>query len=54
MAVGDMHVLVKCEFVSVDCYYHASLTMLSCLLVQLGGARERGLVGEPRHYLLHL
>ena len=54
MAVGNMHVFVKCEFVSVDCYYTLHLTMLS-YLVQVGGTRERRRWGgEPRYYLLHL
>ena len=54
MAVGGMHVSVRCGFVSVDCYYHASLNY--AVMPTRAGKRDDGEAGggEPRHYLLHL
>ena len=43
MAVGDMHVSVKCEFVSVDCYYHASLNY--AVMLTRASRRDEGEAG---------
>ena len=43
MAVGDMHVSVNCEFVSISCYYHASLNY--AVLITRASRRDKGEVG---------